>query len=221
MFHHGQADDVRPRPSRAARRALRVVSDLAKLGLLCDLHSARDHRLCQSLERHLTPGPGSAGGPGDRDRADGAERDADARNQQRPERSRRKFRFPALAMALGDVAVRNKLEVRVIPRMDSAGPSVLVLFGSRTYRSKKASQARILPSRGACSVGHALHDQRRDPPGPCSPDTPRRHRLHPPSRGVARTSRLSSRLAPSSARLRSAAAATGSSNGVWRLTARG
>ena len=64
IFHHGQADDGRPRPSRAARRALRVVSDLAKLGLLCDLHSARDHRLCQSLERYLTPGPGSAAGPG-------------------------------------------------------------------------------------------------------------------------------------------------------------
>jgi len=45
-------------------------------------------------------------------------------------------RFPAFAMALGDVAARHKLEVRVIPRMDSAGPSVLVLFGSRTYRSK-------------------------------------------------------------------------------------
>lgn len=44
--------------------------------------------------------------------------------------------LPTLAMALGSVATRHKLEVRVIPRMDSAGPSVLVLFGSRTYRSK-------------------------------------------------------------------------------------
>ena len=44
--------------------------------------------------------------------------------------------LPALAMAHGDVAARHKLEVRVIPRMDSAGPSVLVLFGSRTYRAK-------------------------------------------------------------------------------------
>ena len=44
--------------------------------------------------------------------------------------------LPALAMALGDVATRHKLEVRVIPRMGSGGPSVLVLFGSRTYRAK-------------------------------------------------------------------------------------
>ena len=44
--------------------------------------------------------------------------------------------LPALAMALGDVATRHKLEVRVIPRMDSAGSSVLVLFGDRTYRAK-------------------------------------------------------------------------------------
>lgn len=44
--------------------------------------------------------------------------------------------LPALAMALGDVATRHKLEVRVIPRMDSAGSSVLVLFGNRTYRAK-------------------------------------------------------------------------------------
>lgn len=44
--------------------------------------------------------------------------------------------LPALAMALGDVATTHKLEVRVIPRMDSTGPSVLVLFGTRTYRSK-------------------------------------------------------------------------------------
>ena len=42
----------------------------------------------------------------------------------------------ALAMALGDVATQHKLEVRVIPKMDAAGPSVLVLFGSRTYRAK-------------------------------------------------------------------------------------
>jgi hypothetical protein len=44
--------------------------------------------------------------------------------------------LPALAMALGDVAARHKLEVRVIPRMGSADPSVLVLFGRRTYRAK-------------------------------------------------------------------------------------
>ena len=44
--------------------------------------------------------------------------------------------LPALAMALGAVATKHKLEVRVIPRMDSAGSCVLVLFGSRTYRAK-------------------------------------------------------------------------------------
>ena len=44
--------------------------------------------------------------------------------------------LPALAVALGDVARRHKLEVRVIPRVDSSGPSVLVLFGRRTYRAK-------------------------------------------------------------------------------------
>jgi hypothetical protein len=44
--------------------------------------------------------------------------------------------LPALAMALGAVASRHKLEVRVIPRMDVTGRSVLVLFGRRTYRAK-------------------------------------------------------------------------------------
>ncbi len=44
--------------------------------------------------------------------------------------------LPALAMALGDVATKHKLEVRVIPRKDSAGSSVFVLFGSRKYRAK-------------------------------------------------------------------------------------
>jgi hypothetical protein len=44
--------------------------------------------------------------------------------------------LPAMAMALGDVASRHKLEVRVIPRMDPTGRSVLVLFGRRTYRAK-------------------------------------------------------------------------------------
>jgi hypothetical protein len=44
--------------------------------------------------------------------------------------------LPALAVALGDVAARHKLEVRVIPRMDARGSSILVLFGSRTHRSK-------------------------------------------------------------------------------------
>lgn len=44
--------------------------------------------------------------------------------------------LPALAIALGDIAKRHKLEVRVIPRMDSHGSSVLVLFGRRTYRAR-------------------------------------------------------------------------------------
>jgi hypothetical protein len=44
--------------------------------------------------------------------------------------------LPALAVALGDVASRHKLEVRVIPRFVPAGPSVLVLFGTRTHRAK-------------------------------------------------------------------------------------
>jgi hypothetical protein len=42
----------------------------------------------------------------------------------------------ALAMALGDVAKRHKLEVRVIPRVDASGPTVLVLFGARTHRNR-------------------------------------------------------------------------------------
>ena len=44
--------------------------------------------------------------------------------------------LPALAVALGAVASRHKLEVRVIPRMDSADPRVLVLFGKRIYRAR-------------------------------------------------------------------------------------
>jgi hypothetical protein len=42
----------------------------------------------------------------------------------------------ALAMALGEVAKRHKLEVRVIPRMDPDGPTTLVLFGPRTHRAR-------------------------------------------------------------------------------------
>ena len=43
--------------------------------------------------------------------------------------------MPALAMALGDVARLHKLEVRVIPRFDPTGHTVLVLFGRRTQRA--------------------------------------------------------------------------------------
>ena len=42
----------------------------------------------------------------------------------------------ALAMALGEVAKRHTLEVRVIPRFDPTGPTVLVLFGLRTHRGR-------------------------------------------------------------------------------------
>jgi hypothetical protein len=38
-------------------------------------------------------------------------------------------------MALGDVAKLHKLEVRVIPRVDATGRTVLVLFGRRTHRT--------------------------------------------------------------------------------------
>ncbi len=44
--------------------------------------------------------------------------------------------LPALAVALGSVAARHKLEVRVIPRLDDDGPSVLVIFGARVSRPK-------------------------------------------------------------------------------------
>jgi hypothetical protein len=43
--------------------------------------------------------------------------------------------LPALAMALGDVARLHKLDVRVIPRIDATGHTVLVLFGRRTQRT--------------------------------------------------------------------------------------
>ncbi len=84
----------------------------------------------QSLLRVV--GPSGAldvwlGGPGDR-----ATLEADVREVS--ERGLR--RLPALAVALGDVARRHKLEVRVIPRLDANGPSVLVLFGRRTFRAK-------------------------------------------------------------------------------------
>ncbi len=42
----------------------------------------------------------------------------------------------ALAVALGDVARRHRLEVRVIPRIDADGSRILVLFGPRTTRVK-------------------------------------------------------------------------------------
>jgi hypothetical protein len=67
------------------------------------------------------------GGPGDHSALEADVRDVSTRGIRV---------LPVLAMALGDVATRHKLEVRVIPRMDSAGPSVLVLFGNRTYRAK-------------------------------------------------------------------------------------
>lgn len=41
-----------------------------------------------------------------------------------------------LAVALGKVAEQHKLGVRVIPRIDGDGPSVLVIFGKKTARPK-------------------------------------------------------------------------------------
>jgi hypothetical protein len=45
-------------------------------------------------------------------------------------------RLATLAVALGKVAEQHKLGVRVIPRIDGDGPSVLVIFGKRTARPK-------------------------------------------------------------------------------------
>lgn len=45
-------------------------------------------------------------------------------------------RISALAVAMGEVARRHRLEARVIPRKDKQDPSVLVIFGSRTHRPR-------------------------------------------------------------------------------------
>lgn len=45
-------------------------------------------------------------------------------------------RLSTLAVALGAVAERHKLGVRVVPRIDGNGQSVLVIFGTRTARPK-------------------------------------------------------------------------------------
>lgn len=45
-------------------------------------------------------------------------------------------RISTLAVAMGEVARRHRLEVRVIPRTDQPDPSILVVFGARTYRPK-------------------------------------------------------------------------------------
>lgn len=67
------------------------------------------------------------GGPGDQSALEADVREVSDRGIRR---------LPALAVALGDVARRHKLEVRVIPRMDEDGPVVLVIFGKRTNRPR-------------------------------------------------------------------------------------
>jgi len=67
------------------------------------------------------------GGPGDH-----AALEADVREVA----SRGIPRLATLAVALGKVAEQHKLGVRVIPRIDGDGPSVLVIFGKRTARPK-------------------------------------------------------------------------------------
>lgn len=45
-------------------------------------------------------------------------------------------RISVLAVAMGEVARRHRLEARVIPRTDKRDPSILVVFGSRTHRPR-------------------------------------------------------------------------------------
>jgi hypothetical protein len=67
------------------------------------------------------------GGPGDHAALEADVREVAARGI---------ARIAALAVALGKVAEVHKLGVRVIPRIDSDGPSVLVIFGRKTSRPK-------------------------------------------------------------------------------------
>ena len=67
------------------------------------------------------------GGPGDHAALEADVREVAARGI---------TRLAALAVALGKVAELHKLGVRVIPRIDGDGPSVLVIFGKRTARPK-------------------------------------------------------------------------------------
>jgi hypothetical protein len=67
------------------------------------------------------------GGPGDHAALEADVREVAARGL---------ARLATLAVALGKVAEMHKLGVRVIPRIDADGPSVLVIFGKRTARPK-------------------------------------------------------------------------------------
>ena len=67
------------------------------------------------------------GGPGDHAALEADVREVAARGI---------TRLAMLAVALGKVAEVHKLGVRVIPRIDGDGPSVLVIFGKRTARPK-------------------------------------------------------------------------------------
>lgn len=121
---HGPARSYVQATPRAGRR---VSQDETSLGL-ASLPAADESR--PSLVRIV--GPSGAldvwlGGAGDHSALEAEVRDVSAQGT---------GRLPALAIALGDVATRHKLEVRVIPRMDADGPRVLVLFGSRTHRAK-------------------------------------------------------------------------------------
>jgi hypothetical protein len=67
------------------------------------------------------------GGPGDHTALEADVREVAARGIPR---------LATLAVALGKVAEHHKLGVRVIPRIDDDGPSVLVIFGKKTARPK-------------------------------------------------------------------------------------
>ena len=67
------------------------------------------------------------GGPGDHAQLEADVREVAARGIRR---------LSTLAMALGAVADRHKLGVRVIPRIDDHGHSILVVFGKRTSRPR-------------------------------------------------------------------------------------
>jgi hypothetical protein len=67
------------------------------------------------------------GGPGDRSALEADVRAVSDRGIRR---------LPALAVAFGDVARQRNLEVRVIPRIDADGRSVLVIFGKRSNRAR-------------------------------------------------------------------------------------
>lgn len=67
-------------------------------------------------------------------------------------------RLSTLAVALGAVAERHKLGVRVVPRIDDDGESVLVIFGRRKARpSQPNPRARTLGHESTVAVPAATH----------------------------------------------------------------